>query len=80
MKYLRFIPTLLIAAVLFSGCAASQGASNSKAPASAASKPSPKKKDDGPKKFSEVIKDDFVKDEGVFNIYRDSEKYYYEIR
>jgi len=79
MKYLRFIPTLLIAAVLFSGCAASQGASNSKAPASAASKPSPKKKDDGPKKFSEVIKDDFVKDEGVFNIYRDSEKYYYEI-
>ena len=37
------------------------------------------KKDDGPKKFSDVIKDDFVKDEGIFHVYKDDQTYYYEI-
>jgi len=37
------------------------------------------KKNDGPKKFSDVIKDDFVKDEGIFNVYKDDQTYYYEI-
>ena len=29
--------------------------------------------------FSEVIKDDFEKDEGLFNVYKDGSTYYYEI-
>lgn len=33
----------------------------------------------GIKPFSEVIKDDFEKDEGLFNVYKDESTYYYEI-
>lgn len=47
--------------------------------ASSASSSSSKSDDDGPKAFSEVIKDDFVKDEGIFHVYQDDETYYYEI-
>jgi len=39
----------------------------------------PNGKDDGPKKFSDVIKDDFEKDEGLFNVYKDNTTYYFEI-
>ena len=34
---------------------------------------------DGIKAFSEVIEDDFEKDEGLFNVYKDGSDYYYEI-
>ena len=36
-------------------------------------------KDDGPKEFSEVIKDDFEKDEGLFTVYKDKTTYYFDI-
>ncbi len=66
---------------LLAGCASTKKASTTAASTAAAS--TAKKSngdDDGPKAFKDVIKEDFVKDEGVFNVYvEDEEKYYYEI-
>ncbi len=63
------------------GCTSSKGAQTPKAGAATAAKPTPDKKDDkkGLKPFSEIIKDTFVKDEGIFTVYKDEETYYYEI-
>ena len=67
---------------LLAGCSTfqkSQKADSSSTPAaSSAAKPGDKD-DDGPKAFSEVIKDDFKSDEGLFNVYRDDQTLYSEI-
>ena len=78
---LRSLPTLavLLIAVLLSGCASSSATTSASSQDATTSSPSRSGSDDGPKAFSEVIKDDFSKDEGVFNVYQDDETYYFEI-
>jgi hypothetical protein len=72
------LSVMLLAAFLIAGCAStdsvqsSDGASERPSRGAASSS-------DGPKAFSEVIKDDFEKDEGLFNVYKDNSTYYYEI-
>jgi len=70
---------MTLAIFVLAGCASSQGVTDtaSSKPAAASSSKNDDKK--GPKAFSEVIKDDFKKDEGLFNVYRDDATYYYEI-
>ncbi|MFT4606064.1 MAG: hypothetical protein ACI9W4_002810 [Rhodothermales bacterium] len=73
-----------VAMVFFlAGCSTFQKAKNADssatAAADAASKAESDKDDDGPKAFSEVIKEDFKSDEGLFNVYRDDQTLYYEI-
>jgi len=77
---LRSFPVVVVLsfALLLGGCAASS-ATTTPAPQTSPSSSSSSKKDVGPKKFSDVIKDDFVKDEGIFNVYQDDQTYYYEI-
>lgn len=76
--YLAIILSLF---VVVAGCTSSKGAQTVKSSATDAAKPAAEKKDDkkGPKPFSEVIKDTFVKDGGLFTVYRDDQTYYYEI-
>jgi len=78
MSRFRSVPALLLSIALLGGCAGSKATT---APQNAApDRPSrSSSKDDGPKKFADVIKDDFVKDEGIFTVYQDDETYYYEI-
>lgn len=78
--------TLVLALVVLAGCSGTQKAATDMADKAAATKNGNGNgngnggKDNGPKAFKDVIKDDFVKDEGVFNVYvEDDEKYYYEI-
>ena len=82
---MRNSPTYLsiaLAIFLVAGCATSKDTKNTASTsAAAAAKAAAAKKDDkkGPKAFSDVIKDTFVKDDGVFNVYKDDQTYYYEI-
>ncbi|MDA0684351.1 MAG: zinc-dependent metalloprotease [Bacteroidetes bacterium] len=79
MTKLQSLSVLLLALLFIAGCASSNGFSNTQNTAKSDSSSTSPQSDDGPKAFSDVIKDDFVKDEGVFNVYQDNEAYYYEI-
>ncbi len=79
MRIPRILLMLSMAVFLLAGCAASKGASTAQSKPDASKKSDDKDKEKGPKAFSEVIKDDFVKDEGLFDVYRDDATYYYVI-
>ncbi len=65
-------------AIIFTGCkTAEQTTGSSNGAASAAKRPAPKK--GGIKKFSDVIKKNAQSDEGLFNVYKQENKYYFEI-
>lgn len=67
----KLLVLLLLSALAF-GCSATQ---------KAAKKPTPAKKENknGIKAFSEVIKSEAKTDEGLFNVYKQEDEYYYEI-
>lgn len=69
---------MLLAAFLIAGCASTDSVQS---PDGASERPDrgAAPSSEGPKAFSEVIKDDFEKDEGLFNVYKDKSTYYYEI-
>jgi hypothetical protein len=73
---------MLLSVFLVLGCASTESAQESER---ANSQPPSRAAMGGPssngeiKPFSEVIKDDFDKDEGLFNVYKDGNTYYYEI-
>ncbi len=69
---------LLIAALLMAGCASTENVQSTETPGERPSKAA-SGADKDPKPFSEVIKDDFEKDEGLFNVYKDKSTFYYEI-
>lgn len=75
IRYLLFI---IFTSVIIYGCGSSQPATNGND-----SPRSPRGQMDSEnneiKAFSEVIKDSFEKDEGLFNVYKDDSDYYYEI-
>ncbi len=79
ISMMRSLPilALLVFGLFVSGCASSSATTSPATQTTPSSRTS--SDDDGPKAFSEVIKDDFEKDEGVFNVYRDDNTYYYEI-
>jgi len=79
MRISRALLVLTLVAFVLTGCASTQGAADQASTSSAAKPPAKNGDDKGPKAFSEVIKDDFVKDEGLFNVYRDNTTYYYSI-
>ncbi len=79
MRIPRLLLMLSMAVFLLAGCASSKGASSAQSKSDSSEKSDDKDKDKGPKAFSEVIKDVFVKDEGLFDVYRDDATYYYVI-
>lgn len=70
---------LVLAAFLVVGCASTESAQDSEMPERPSQRAQAASSNDGPKAFSDVIKDDFDKDEGLFNVYKDGNSYYYEI-
>lgn len=72
----RFIALSLCLVLVVSGCKSSGSATNMKS--SSAMKNTPTKKGEI-KKFSEVITKDAISDEGLFNVHKVSDKYYFEI-
>jgi hypothetical protein len=80
MKSVRTFTLLLLSGFLAFGCATTEPAQperpSERPPSRAAMGPSANNEI---KAFSEVIKDDFEKDEGLFNVYKDNNTYYYEI-
>ena len=72
---------LLLTVVTAMGCSTSKSISNSSNGGSSGSSAqrNGNSGDSEIKPFSELIEDDFDKDEGLFNIYKDDSKYFYEI-
>lgn len=76
----KLITTALLAATLISGCSTSEAVSDqSNSSTSEKSRPGAPSDSSEIKPFSEIIKSDFVKDEGLFNVYKDDSNYFYEI-
>ena len=78
IHFIQKLSALILAALLVVGCASTDNVQDSQASGERPSGPA-QSSDEGPKPFSEVIKDSFEKDEGMFNIYKDDDTYYYEI-
>lgn len=73
-----FLPLLVGAALIFSGCiGAKKTASTSNSSKPTSSRPPAKK--DGIKPFKDVIKSDATTDEGLFTIYQQEDKIFFEI-
>ena len=72
---------LLLSVVTALGCSTSKNTTDSsnEASSSSSTKSSGGNDDSEIKAFSDVIEDDFDKDEGLFNVYKDDSKYFYEI-
>jgi hypothetical protein len=78
LKKSWLVPGLLSAFLILSGCKTSQNAtSNTTPPTSRAGKPGAGAGD--MKKYSEVITDKAVSDEGLFNVHKVEDKYYFEV-
>lgn len=79
-KLVQTIILVMFSAILVLGCAGTEAVQDSER---ATERPGPRgaaaQSSNGIKPFSEVIKDDFEKDEGLFNVYKDGSTYYYEI-
>lgn len=77
---LQKLSLLVLSAFLIAGCASTESVQSTEVsgerPSRAAAAANNGK---DPKPFSEVIKDDFEKDEGLFNVYKDKSTFYYEI-
>ncbi len=76
---LKILFTLLLSALLVSGCGLFRSAEDTAPDAPADRRAMAPGANNDIKPFSEVIKDDFEKDEGLFTVYKDDDTYYYEI-
>lgn len=72
----RLVTLSLCFVLVVSGCKSSGAATKS---GSSSEMKSPSSKKSGPKKFSEVITKDAETDEGLFNVHKLDEKFYFEI-
>ena len=85
MQYtLRTAMLLLMAVFVINGCGSSGAASNDTPSVSAQTSSAPAARrgatsSNDIKPFSEVIKSEAVKDEGLFNVYKQEDKFFYEI-
>lgn len=77
---LKILAIALLAVTLMAGCGSSEAASD-RSDSSPTERPRPGAPGASSdiKPFSEVIKSDFDKDEGLFNVYKDDSKFFYEI-
>lgn len=76
---LKYISILLLSFTLLMGCGSSEAVTE-RSESSAPERPRPGTQNNNEiKAFSDVIKDTFDKDEGLFNVYKDGSTYYYEI-
>lgn len=73
----RFLALSLCFVLVVSGCKSSGAATKSGKSSASTQKPPAKKGD--LKKFSEVITKDAKTDEGLFNVHKVDDKYYFEI-
>jgi len=64
---------------VFAGCKTAENATQASKPSSSSSARGGSDSDSDMKKFSEVITDEAETDEGLFNVHKVDEKYYYEI-
>ncbi|MEX0945171.1 MAG: zinc-dependent metalloprotease [Balneolaceae bacterium] len=77
---LKLLSILLLSSTLILGCRSSEAVSDqSDSTSSERSRTGQQNGDNEIKAFSEIIKDDFDKDEGLFNVYKDDSNFYYEI-
>ena len=74
---IRYTLLLLLASVLLLGCGTSEPVADTDDTQPPRAQPNAGNNDIKP--FSEVIKDDFEKDEGLFNVYKNDDKYFYEV-
>ncbi len=82
MNSRSFALLVLAAGFFFSGCFVTNRTADEHSgsrPGAAAAAMDASAKSTGPKSFSDVIKESFEKDEGVFTTYRDEDTWYYEI-
>lgn len=76
----KLIAIAILAITLTSGCGSSEAVSGqSDSSPAERSRPGAPSGNSEIKPFSEVIKSDFTKDEGLFNVYKDDLNYFYEI-
>jgi len=76
MTNLRCICTLLLGLTVAAGCAGSRQAATT---AQEAASPSAEKKEGEAKKYSEIVTEEAVSDDGLFTVHRVEDKLYYEI-
>jgi hypothetical protein len=77
-KFVLRLSVVLLSAFLIAGCASTDAVQQGNGPTERPQRPTPPGNGEI-KPFSEVIKDSFEKDEGLFNVYKDKNTYYYEI-
>ena len=76
---LKYLSILLLSLSLLMGCGSSETVTE-RSESSASERPRPGSQNNNEiKAFSDVIKDNFDKDEGLFNVYKDDSKFFYEI-
>ncbi|TVR28838.1 MAG: DUF5117 domain-containing protein [Balneolaceae bacterium] len=77
----QILSLFLLSGFLIIGCATTETAQESERPGERPSRAAMggASSNNDIKPFSEVIKDSFDKDEGLFNVYKDNNTYYYEI-
>ncbi len=76
---LKYLSILLLSLSLLMGCGSSETVTE-RSESSASERPRPGSQNNNEiKAFSDVIKDTFDKDEGLFNVYKDGSTFYYEI-
>lgn len=80
-KSLKYLSILLLSLTLFMGCGSSETVTE-RSGTTAPDRSRPGAQNSGNndiKAFSDVIKDSFDKDEGLFNVYKDGSTFYYEV-
>jgi len=78
MGKFRLLLVIPLLGLVLTGCASTKGAATAQEKSDSTETDKDDDKD-AIKAFKDVIKDDFVKDEGLFNVYKDKSTYYYEI-
>ncbi|MDX1641529.1 MAG: zinc-dependent metalloprotease [Balneolaceae bacterium] len=78
-KYLKLLPILFFAMLLGISCSTTKSAGDSNGSSSDPSSMGSQSENGEIKEFSKVIEDDFEKDEGLFDVYKDDSDYYYVI-
>ncbi len=75
----RAVLMITCSAVILTGCKSAEPAASRSGDNAASSSKRPPAKKNGIKKFSDVIKKEAQKDEGLFNVYKQEDSYYFEI-
>ncbi len=79
INFYKHLALAFLAVTLIAGCGSSEVVSGQTDAATERPRPGAPAGNNDIKPFSDVIKDSFDKDEGLFNVYKDDAKFFYEI-